>query len=345
MWADVAKAIKRALGIVYGCLFIIGDDMGCSDMRNQFLHDVEILKHWSQHDTDDSRVVLHQMACKVREYENALLYHKCAIDLAAFSAQQQRNGVENYAFKSVSGNIVEWVVVDNQPKDVVLEVIEEFFSAGYLYSYFVYGGHGHPDGGHLLLQIPECEDERLPLAQRSISREEFYAAASKSKGILPGTPGIGIINACFSHKFVGGQAAQSHQGFRLHAITDDSEPLAPAGGVLQLLLEKKSFETQHVLGLYQISGTVTMHLVRNSPSFSLPHCLTRRFHSLAARAAAGLIIRTSWCKAGRPSSSTAACARRRLPTSAGTGSCCGISTPSLPQFRTSTRTTSLVSWA
>jgi len=119
--------------------------------------------------------------------------------------------------------------------------MSEFFSAGYSFSFFVYGGHGHPDGGHLLLQIPEHESERLPLAQRSISREEFDVAASKSQDILPGTPGIGVINACFSHKFVGGPGAQSNRGFRLHAITDDSEPLAPAGGVLQLLQEQKSF--------------------------------------------------------------------------------------------------------
>jgi len=122
VWTSVAEAIHRALGMdnLSGCLFIIGDDMGCSFMRDQFLHDIEILKHWSQSDTNSSRVTLFQMACQVCRIVRMRSLQVCFIELDVFTAQQQRKGVENYAFKSESGNIVEWVIVDNQPKDVVL---------------------------------------------------------------------------------------------------------------------------------------------------------------------------------------------------------------------------------
>lgn len=142
--------------------------------------------------------------------------------------------------KASDGTIVEWVVVDNQPKIVVQEVMAEFFAAGYRYTYMVFGGHGHPDSGRLLLSIPESESEQLPLADRSLSHSEFMDAQSASKDILCGTPGVALINSCYSHLFSQGIEHQHTRGLRVIEVTSKNEPLAPAGGVLQIIQERKN---------------------------------------------------------------------------------------------------------
>ena len=116
--------------------------------------------------------------------------------------------------------------MDNQPKRLVLDMVERFFKAGYRQYYLLFGGHGDELGRLVVRQTEECDKPQ----DRTISYTEFCQAKDKSMTILPGIPGEAIINCCYSHLFVPGLFSADSRGFRIYSTTSEKNPLLPPDG-------------------------------------------------------------------------------------------------------------------
>ena len=228
-----------------GCLVLCGEDFGSQSAKAFFRYDLMILQAQG----------------------NKLQNNDLLIATELKEIKEKSGGDGMYAFMTPSTStsspheLIEYVIVENESKEVIMNTIELFFGMGYTSPMCIFNGHGVAETGELVVragkhvrQIKKSDAyETISFVEISRCINKLYDNYSIASGGL--AESLFVLNSCYSHLFQGvqtdaqsvlsatengtnfaGATAPAHsRRLQIIPLTTEAIPTAPAGGCIKYL--------------------------------------------------------------------------------------------------------------
>lgn len=168
-----------------GCLILCGEDFGSQYAKALFRYDLMILQ--SQ-----------RYPC----VKNELFISTVLVD--------KKNSPNIYTFittsKGAKPELVEYVVVENESKEVIMSTIQLFFGMGYIFPMCIFNGHGMPGTGELVVRAGHKNRSSRSDAYDTISLAEIsHRVSSLYENYTIASGGLAealfVLNSPHSHLF------------------------------------------------------------------------------------------------------------------------------------------------